>query len=98
MTVIVLLTAESLLAQAAPQVVAIKNDASLDAQRERHAVQSLLRVVEKEILSAVDAMPADKFGFAPSAGEFKAVRTLGQMLKQFSSSIHLLIAAPVGEE
>jgi len=98
MTVIVLLTAESLLAQAAPQVVAIKNDASLDAQRERHAVQSLLRVVEKEILSAVDAMPADKFGFAPSDGEFKGVRTFGQMVKHFSATNHILAAAALGEE
>jgi hypothetical protein len=27
-------------------------------------------------MSAVDAMPADKFGFAPTDGEFKGVRTL----------------------
>src|SRR5438445_2033722 len=98
MTVIVLLTAESLLAQAAPQVVVIKNDASLDAQRERHAVQSLLRVVEKEILSAVDAMPADKFGFAPSDGEFKGVRTFGQMVKHLSATNSILAAAALGEE
>src|SRR5205807_2923996 len=98
MTVIVLLTAESLLAQAAPQVVAMKNDASLDAQRDRHAVQSRLRVVEKEILSAVDAMPADKFGFAPSDGEFKGVRTFGQMVKHFSATNHILAAAALGEE
>src|SRR5207253_10161120 len=98
LTVMVLLTAESLLDQAAPQVVAIKNDASRDAQRERHAVQSLLRVVEREILSAVDAMPADKFGFAPSDGEFKSVRTFGQMVKHFSATNHILAAAALGEE
>jgi hypothetical protein len=72
-TVLVLwLAAASLLAQAAPQVVDTKNDASLDAQQEKRALQPLLKLVEKEIISAVDAMPADKFGFVPTDGEFKA--------------------------
>ena len=98
MTVVVLLAAASLLAQAAPQILATKNDASLDAQRERHALQSLLRVVEKEIISAVDAMLADKFGFAPTDGEFKGVRTFAQMVKHFSATNHILAAAALGEE
>jgi len=98
MTVIVLLTAQSLLAQAAPQVVDRKNDASLDAQRERRALQSLMKIVEKEIISAVDAMPADKFGFAPTDGEFKGVRTFGQMVKHLSATNHILAAAALGEE
>jgi hypothetical protein len=98
-TVLVLwLAAASLLAQAAPQVVDTKNDACLDAQRERHALQSLLKVVEKEIISAVDAMPADKFGFAPTDGEFKGVRTFGQMVKHFSATNNILAAAALGEE
>ena len=98
-TVLVLwLAAASLLAEAAPQVVDIKKDACLDAQRERHALQSLLKVVEKEIISAVDAMPADKFGFAPTDGEFKGVRTFGQMVKHFSATNNILAAAALGEE
>jgi hypothetical protein len=40
----------SLLAQAAPQVVDTKNDASLDAQQERRALRSLMKIVEKEII------------------------------------------------
>jgi hypothetical protein len=31
------------------------------------------------IVSAADAMPADKYGFAPTDGEFKGVRTFGKM-------------------
>ena len=92
------LPAASLLAEAAPQVVDTKKDACLDAQRERHALQSLLKVVEKEIISAVDAMPADKFGFAPTDGEFKGVRTFGQMVKHFSATNNILAAAALGEE
>ena len=75
-TVLVMwLAASNLLSQVGPQVVDTKNAASLDVQREKHALQGLLRIAEKEIISAVDAMPADKFGFAPTDGEFKGVRT-----------------------
>jgi uncharacterized damage-inducible protein DinB len=90
--------AMSLWAQTAPQVVNTKNDARLDAQQEKHALQSLLKVVENEIISAVDAMPADKFGFAPTDGEFKGVRTFGQMVKHFSATNHILAGAALGEE
>ena len=97
-TVVVLwLAAASLWAQA-PQVVDTKNDASLNAQQEKRALQSLMKIVEKEIISAVDAMPADKFGFAPTDGEFKGVRTFGQMVKHFSATNHILAAAALGEE
>jgi len=98
MTVIVLLAAKSLLAQAAPQALNTKNDASLDAQQEKRALQSLMKIVEMEIISTVDAMPADKFGFAPTDGEFKGVRTFGQMVKHFSATNHILAAAALGEE
>jgi hypothetical protein len=98
-TVLVLwLAAGTLRAQTAPQVVDTKNSSSLDAQQEKRALQSLLRVVEKEITSTVDAMPADKFGFAPTDGEFKGVRTFGQMVKHFSATNHILAAAALGEE
>jgi uncharacterized damage-inducible protein DinB len=80
------------------QVVDAKGTAPLDAERERHALQSLSKIIEKEIISAVDAMPADKFGFAPTDGEFKGVRTFGQMVKHFSATNHILAAAALGEE
>ena len=92
------LAAGSLLAQAAPPVADMKYDTSLDAQQERRALQSLMKIVEKEIISTVDAMPADKFGFAPTDGEFKGVRTFGQMVKHFSATNHILAAAALGEE
>jgi len=92
------LPAASLLAQASKQVVDTENDASLDAQQEKRALQSLMKIVEREIISTVDAMPADKFGFAPTDGEFKGVRTFGQMVKHFSATNHILAAAALGEE
>ena len=98
-TVLVLwLPAASLLAQASPQVVDAKNDSSLDAQQEKRALQSLMMIVEREIVSTAEAMPADKFGFAPTDGEFKGVRTFGQIVKHFSATNHILAAAALGEE
>ena len=92
------LISATILAQASPQVAETKHAASLNAEQEKRALQSLSKIVEKEIVSAVDAMPADKFGFAPTDGEFKGVRTFGQMAKHFSSTNHILAAAALGEE
>jgi len=83
---------------AGQQVVEAKGVARLDAERERRAIQLLSKLVEQEIISAVDAMPADKFGFAPTDGEFKGVRTFGQIVKHFSATNHILAAAALGEE
>jgi uncharacterized damage-inducible protein DinB len=88
----------NLYAQMAAQASGKPNAALLDAAQEKHAMQSLSRVIEKEILSAVDAMPADKFGFAPTDGEFKGVRTFGQMVKHLSATNHILAAVALGEE
>ena len=98
-TVLVMwLAASNLLSQVGPQVVDTKNAASLDVQRQKHALQGLLRIAEKEIISAVDAMPADKFRFAPTDGEFQGVRTFGQMVKHLSATNYILAAAALGEE
>jgi hypothetical protein len=43
-------------------------------------------------------MPADKYGFAPTDGEFKGVRTFGQMVKHLSATNYILAAAALGQE
>lgn len=92
------LAASNVSAQVSQQVVDTKNAAALDVEREKHALQSLLKIAEKEIIPAVDAMPADKFGFVPGDGEFKGVRTFGQMVKHLSATNYILAAAALGEE
>jgi uncharacterized damage-inducible protein DinB len=92
------LAAGNLIAHAGQQVVDTKDAAFLDTQREKRALQSLLKLAEKVIIPAVDAMPADKFGFAPTDGEFRGVRTFGQMVKHLSATNHILAAAALGEE
>lgn len=48
----------------------------------------LLGMMEKEFVDAAEAMPADKFDFAPpaSAGDFKGVRTFGGQVKHVTEA------------
>jgi uncharacterized damage-inducible protein DinB len=91
------LVAANIWAQAG-SAVETKDAAALDAQREKRALHVLLKIAEKQIVPAVEAMPADKFGFTPTDGEFKGVRTFGQMVKHLSATNYILAAAALGEE
>jgi uncharacterized damage-inducible protein DinB len=82
----------------APQEHAEERTAALDAQREKRALQVFLKLGQTIIVSATDAMPADKYGFAPTEGEFKGVRTFGQQVKHLAAANHILAAAALGEE
>ena len=53
--------------------------------------------VEKEFVSAADAMPEDKYSFAPTVGEFKGVRTFAQQVKHVAA-VNYLVAAAILEE
>src|SRR4029077_2428482 len=92
------LTSGTVLAQVGQQRVDAKETASLDAERERYALQVLAKLTEKVVVSAADAMPADKYGFAPTDGDFKGVRTFGQTVKHLSATNYILAAAALGEE
>jgi hypothetical protein len=48
----------------------------------------LLSTMEQEFVSAAEAMPDDKYSFAPpaSAGEFKGVRTFGDQIKHVTEA------------
>jgi hypothetical protein len=95
---IVWFAAGNLVAQTGHEVADINHAASLDAGKEKRALALLLRLAEKLIVPAVEAMPADKFGFAPTDGEFKGVRTFGQQVKHLAAANHILAAAALGEE
>ena len=83
---------------AAPQRAADQDASGLDSEREQRALRVLFKFAEKVIVSAADAMPADKYGFAPTDGEFKGVRTFGQQVKHLAAANHILAAAALGEE
>jgi hypothetical protein len=61
-------------------------------------LDSQLQIWEHEIASAVEAMPADKFEFAPTAGEFKGARTFGQQAKHLAAVDYGFSAGVLGEK
>ncbi len=54
--------------------------------------------VEKEFVDAADAMPEDKYGFAPTQGEFKGVRTFAEQVRHVAASNYQFGAAILGEK
>jgi hypothetical protein len=57
-----------------------------------------LSMVERELVPLAEAMPADKYGFAPSHGEFKGVRTFGQQIGHIGAVMYLVSASVLGEK
>ncbi len=54
--------------------------------------------IEIVVVPAAEAMPADKFSFAPVNGAFSGVRTFAEQIKHFSATQYQLAAAILGEE
>src|SRR5277367_5480467 len=54
--------------------------------------------VESEFVPAADAMPEDKYSFAPTDGEFKGVRTFAQQVKHVAAVNFMLGGAILGEK
>src|SRR5271157_3776389 len=54
--------------------------------------------VEKEVVAAADAMPEDKFNFAPTQGEFKGVRTFAVEVKHIAVANYALGAGILTEK
>lgn len=69
---------------------------------EKKTVTSVLdgtvKTIESELVPAVEAMPEEKFGFAPTGGEFKGVRTFGQQAKHVAAVNYIVAAAILGEK
>ncbi|MGC2112169.1 MAG: DinB family protein [Candidatus Korobacteraceae bacterium] len=54
--------------------------------------------IEHEVVPAAEAMPDDKFNFAPTQGEFKGVRTFAQQVKHIAAVNYMLAAAILSEK
>jgi hypothetical protein len=76
------------------------------AQQQPPTVTSVLEmlygVVEEEVVSAAEAMPEDKYSFAPTHGEFKGgeftgVRTFAEQVKHVAFANHLYFGPLMGE-
>ena len=62
------------------------------------ALDGYIKGVEGEFVPAADAMPEDKYSFAPTAGEFKGVRTFAQQVKHVAAVNYIIAAAILGEK
>jgi hypothetical protein len=62
------------------------------------ALDSSVKTIEGEFVSAAEAMPEDKYDFAPTNGEFKGVRTFGQQIKHVAVVNYMVGAAILGEK
>jgi uncharacterized damage-inducible protein DinB len=49
--------------------------------------------IEHELVPLAEAMPPDKFDFAPTNGEFKGVRTFAQQAKHIAAVLYMVAAA-----
>src|SRR3982074_2590231 len=70
-------------------------------EEHRTVTQVLDRTVtnlERDFVPAAEAMPEDKYGFAPTNGEFKGVRTFGQQIKHVAAVNYELGAAILEEK
>jgi hypothetical protein len=56
-----------------------------------------LSMIERELVPLAEAMPADKYDFAPTQGEFKGVRTFGQQVSH-TAAVIFAVAAAVREQ
>jgi hypothetical protein len=60
--------------------------------------QNLLTLVETDVVSLAEAMPADKYDFKPTSGEFAGVRTFGEQVKHLATMIYMTAAIVLEEK
>ncbi|HET9741715.1 MAG TPA: DinB family protein [Terriglobales bacterium] len=56
------------------------------------ALDYWISVTESEIVPAAEAMPEEKYSFAPTGGEFSGVRTFGQQVKHLAANNYRMAA------
>jgi uncharacterized damage-inducible protein DinB len=56
-----------------------------------------LTIIEREFVGAAQAMPEDKYFFAPTNGEFKGVRTFAQEVKHVATANDRFFGSILGE-
>lgn len=60
-------------------------------------MQTQLGIVEREFVSAAEAMPDDKYSFAPTNGDYKGVRTFAQEVKHVATVNLAFFSAILGQ-
>jgi hypothetical protein len=57
-----------------------------------------IKSVESEVVSLAEAMPADKYDFAPKDGQFEGVRTFSQQMTHIAAINYMVSAGALGEK
>jgi len=68
------------------------------AKTDGDALNQILDIGSGEFIAAADAMPEDKYSFAPTNGEFKGVRTFAQQVKHVAAVNYIFGAAILNEK
>lgn len=55
-------------------------------------------IIENDIVPAAEAMPEDKYNFAPTTGEFKDVRTFALQVKHVANTNYVFFSGVLGEK
>jgi hypothetical protein len=84
-------------------IMALAAGATAQAKKEQHrtvaeVLGNTVKNLEHDFVPAAEAMPEEKFGFAPSNGEFKGVRTFGEQIKHVAAVNYELGAAILSEK
>ena len=61
-------------------------------------VDSATARLERDFVPAAEAMPEDKYSFAPTNGEFKGVRTFAEQIKHVAATNYLVASLILGEK
>ena len=81
-------------------IVAASSFAAFGADRTSVSVSQIydrdLTSMERELVPLAEAMPADKYDFAPTGGEFKGVRTFGKQVSHVATVIYEVSASVLG--
>jgi DinB superfamily len=60
--------------------------------------QKQLDLVEHDLVSLAEAMPADKYDFRPASGAFEGVRTFGEQIRHAATMIYMTAAIVLEEK
>ena len=75
-----------------------KSKSAVEHRTNSQILSFILDFQEKRILDVAEAMPEEKYGFAPAGEGFKGVRTFREQLRHIAADNYMLGSAILGEK
>jgi hypothetical protein len=88
----------SLLVFASSSLVQSQSSDAATGRTNPQILDFILSFQEQRVIDVAEAMPAEKYSFAPTQGAFKGVRTFAEQLKHIAADNFLLGAGVLGEK